>query len=170
MSKQADYALRPAERRDSASIAQLANALGAETGGDGSAMTAAEVERSFIDEANGLDVLVAEADGDVVAYALHSVAYETAFAQKGGYLSDLYVKPSARNRGIARALMARVAAIVAAEGGSFLWWITKPELPDGLTLYRRVADIEDPTTSFAATGEKFAALAAADRVNSRRAG
>lgn len=162
MSELIDYTLRPAERRDAASIAQLANALGAETGGDGSAMTADEVERSFIDEANGLDVLVAEADGNVIAYALHSVAYETAFAQKGGYLSDLYVAPSARNRGVARALMARVAAIVASQGGKFLWWITKPNLPDGLTLYRQVADIEDPITAFAATGEKFADLVAAD--------
>lgn len=165
MAKFADYLLRPAERRDAASIAHLANALGVETGGDGSAMTAAEVERSFIDEANGLVVLVAEADGEVIAYALHSIAYETAFAQKGGYLSDLYVAPVARNRGIARALMARVAAIVAANGGSFLWWVTKPNLPDGLALYRQVADIEDPITAFAATGEKFTALVAADGGN-----
>lgn len=170
MSELADYALRPAERRDAASIAHLANALGAEQGGGGTAMTAVEVERSFIDEANGLDVLVAESEGKVVAYALHSVAYETAFAQKGGYLSDLYVAPSARNRGIARALMARVAAIVKSEGGSFLWWITKPSLPDGLRLYRRVADIEDPTTAFAATGERFAALVAADGVTPGQAG
>ncbi len=162
MSKLADYVLRPAERRDAAAIAKLANGLGSEIGGDGSAMTAIEVERSFIDEANGLNVLVAEFEGDVVAYALHSVAYETAFAQKGGYLSDLYVAPSARNRGIARALMARVAAMVASDGGQFLWWVSKPNLSDGLTLYRQVADIEDPITAFAATGERFAALVAAD--------
>lgn len=170
MSDSANYALRPAERRDAAAIAHLANALGTESGEDGSAMTAAEVERSFMGEANGLDVLVAEYDGEVVAYALYSIAYETAFAQKGGYLSDLYVAPSARNRGIARALMARVATIVAADGGQFLWWITKPNMPDGLKLYRQVADIEDPITAFAATGESFAALAAADGGNSGQAG
>lgn len=155
--------IRTAIASDADAIARFANALGCETGGDGTAMTADEVHRTFIEDDNDLHVLVAELAGEPVGYALHSVAYETAFAAKGRYLSDLYVASDARGRGIARALMARLARLTRDEGGSFLWWIAKPNMPDGLTLYGQVADVSDPVTAFASTGDHFEALLAQDR-------
>ena len=159
----ADLVIRTAIACDAEAIARFANALGRETGGDGTAMTADEVRRTFIEDDKDLHVLVAQLAETPVGYALHSVAYETAFAAKGRYLSDLYVSPSARGRGIARALMARLARLTRDEGGSFLWWIAKPGMPDGLPLYAKVADASDAVTAFASTGDNFEALVEHDK-------
>lgn len=155
--------LRPAVPKDAAAIAALVNLIGARSGGTGQAMTAEIVDRNLIAGDPGLSVLVAEVDGAVVGIALHTVAYETAFAAKGRYLSDLAVDPAHRRRGVARALLARLARLTRDEGGEFLWWVGKDSLPDGAELYRRIADTTQPVTAYAVTREAFEALLTLDR-------
>lgn len=156
-----EIVIRPAAPADAAAIARMANALGAETEEQGDAMTAAEVARAFLSGRFGLDVLVAEADGAVIGYALHMIGYETAYAAQGRYLSDLFVAPGWRRRGVGRRLIAAVAQAAADEGGAFIWWTAKAAAPDGMTLYRAIADIEAPITAFAVTGEAFRRLTGA---------
>lgn len=160
---QAGLLIRSARVSDADEISTLANALAGALGEAGKAMTPAIVRQHFIEEDNGLEVLVAEGDDKLLAYALHSIAFETAYAQKGRYLSDIYVRPEARARGIARALMAHVAGLTAAEGGSFLWWVAKPGTTVAKEAYASLSDVTLPgVTAYAITGKDFIRLATGD--------
>ncbi|MEO1688046.1 MAG: GNAT family N-acetyltransferase, partial [Pseudomonadota bacterium] len=106
-----------------------------------------------------LRALVAELDGRVAGMALHLFAYETAYAQRGRYLQDIAVFPWARRRGVARALIARLAALTRDEGGMFLWWMNMDTMPEGRALYRKICDQEATVVSFAVTQSRFQALA-----------
>jgi ribosomal protein S18 acetylase RimI-like enzyme len=61
--------------------------------------------------------LIAEEDGSPIGYALASLVPQTPIR---GHLFDLYVSPSARNRGVGRALIAEVSDEMRSEGASHL--------------------------------------------------
>ena len=79
--------IRPARSGDAQAIADLANDLGRQSGGSGAAMDGDRVTADFINADNGLDVLVADKDLEIVGYALHHIGYETAQGARGRYLS-----------------------------------------------------------------------------------
>lgn len=154
--------IRLARSGDAQAIADLANELGRQSGASGAAMDRQRVTVDLIDADNGLDVLVAELDLTIVAYALHHIGYETAHGAKGRYLSDLFVAPAARRKGVATALIARIAKITRDEGGEFLWWLGKQETEAARALYARLANVSEPVTAYAATDDDFHRLADAD--------
>jgi GNAT superfamily N-acetyltransferase len=68
--------------------------------------------------------LVAELDGEVVAYAIFFSGYSTFLARPTLYLEDLFVHPRARRRGVATAVMDRLRAIAVERGcGRFEWMV-----------------------------------------------
>ena len=68
------------------------------------------------------EALVAERDGEVVAFALFFTNFSTFLAQPGLYLEDLYVKPAQRGAGIGAALLARLGRLALDRGcGRFEW-------------------------------------------------
>ena len=68
------------------------------------------------------EALVAEVDGEVVAFALFFTNFSTFLAKPGLYLEDLYVKPSRRGAGLGRSLLVRLAQIaVERDYGRFEW-------------------------------------------------
>lgn len=151
--------IREAEDRDAAALAALANLVGERVHDAGGAMTEEIVLRDVLAPSTDLRALVAELDGEVAGMALHLFAYETAFAARGRYLQDIAVFPRARRRGVARALIARLARLTRDEGGEFLWWMNMDSMPEGRALYRRICDQEASVVSFAVTRERFQALA-----------
>jgi ribosomal protein S18 acetylase RimI-like enzyme len=85
-----------------------------------------DVERYLADDV----ALVAEEDGEAVGFAL--ARPENA---RVGYLSDVYVRPAFRRRGIARALMAEAAAAL---GSELLSLSVQVENEEARTAYRRL--------------------------------
>ncbi len=68
------------------------------------------------------EALVAEAQGEIVAFALFFTNFSTFLAKPGLYLEDLYVKPSRRGAGVGRSLLVRLAQIaVERDYGRFEW-------------------------------------------------
>lgn len=68
------------------------------------------------------EALVAEVDGQVVAFALFFTNFSTFLAKPGLYLEDLYVQPAHRRSGLGRALLQRLGAIAVERGyGRFEW-------------------------------------------------
>jgi GNAT superfamily N-acetyltransferase len=55
------------------------------------------------------------------------------------YLQDLFVDSSVRGRGVARALIERVATEAQARGAARLYWLTKEDNAVARTLYDKVA-------------------------------
>lgn len=153
--------IRIAEPRDAEAIAEMANALARHVGVGGASMTArTTLDALFATPPTGLEahVAVLERDAPPIGYAMHHIAYESAYAAKGRYLSDLFVSPSARGLGAGRALMRAVARRADAEGGAFIWWVTTQSEGAAHRLYAQVADIRETATCCAATGAAFRVL------------
>lgn len=69
-------------------------------------------------------VILAEADGQAVGYALFFHNYSTFLAKPGIFLEDLFVKPAYRKRGIGKALLIESARIAEETGcGRFEWMV-----------------------------------------------
>ena len=79
-------------------------------------------------------------------YALFWPTYHTESAARGGWLSDLYMLPNARRHGIARRLMAEVAARTAAWGGRYLVWLVHAENERARAFYRTLGHLPDTLT------------------------
>lgn len=70
------------------------------------------------------EVLVAETDRVVVAYAIHFPMYSTFAARPTLYLEDLFVEPAHRGAGIGAAMLRRLAALAVERGaGRFDWTV-----------------------------------------------
>jgi len=68
------------------------------------------------------EVLIAEADGKGVGFALFFQSFSTFLAKPGIYLEDLYVKPAFRSQSIGLKLLQAIAKIaVARDCGRFEW-------------------------------------------------
>jgi len=67
---------------------------------------------------------MAEWDGSPVGFALYFNNYSTWQGRWGLYLEDLFVRPTARGRGIGKALLVELARIAVREGcGRFQWQV-----------------------------------------------
>lgn len=82
------------------------------------------------------EVVIAEAEGEPLGFALFFHNYSTFLAQPGIYLEDLYVRPEARGRGAGRALLAHLARLARERGcGRLEWWVLDWN-EDALRFYR----------------------------------
>jgi diamine N-acetyltransferase len=84
--------------------------------------TPAAVEAALFGEDATTCCDIAEWDGAVAGYALWFANFSTFRGCKGLYLEDLYVRPAFRKRGIARALLARLAQECATRGWPRMEW------------------------------------------------
>jgi GNAT superfamily N-acetyltransferase len=68
------------------------------------------------------EVILAEAGGETVGFALFFHNYSTWLTRPGLYLEDLFVKPERRGLGIGKALLARLARIAIERGCGRMEW------------------------------------------------
>lgn len=119
------FTIRPARRDDGPAFVELIRALAQFeklTGPDDAA--AARLCADAFAERPRFELLVAESEGDLVAYALFFQTYSTFLARPTLFLEDLFVHPRARRRGLATAMMARLRELAAERGcGRFEWMV-----------------------------------------------
>ena len=117
------FALRSAELRDVAAIVGLIRELAEfEQLAHLVQVTPEKLRPQLFGEKAAAEALVAEVQGEVVAFALFFTNFSTFLALPGLYLEDLYVKPAHRASGIGKALLSHLAALAAARGcGRFEW-------------------------------------------------
>ncbi|MEO6776750.1 MAG: GNAT family N-acetyltransferase [Kofleriaceae bacterium] len=110
------------------------------------------------------EVLIAELAGEPVGFALFFTSYSTFLGKPGLYLEDLFVRPSARSRGVGGALMAACAKLaVERDYGRFEWSVLDWNEP-ALKFYRALGAV--PMAEWTVqrlTGAPLAALAARAR-------
>jgi GNAT superfamily N-acetyltransferase len=123
MTSPAHFTLRPAALRDLEAIVGLIGELAAfEQLTHLLEVTSAKLRPHLFGERPVAECLVAEADQQVVAFALFFTNFSTFLAKPGLYLEDLYVQPAQRGRGIGRALLQRLGALAVDRGcGRFEW-------------------------------------------------
>jgi ribosomal protein S18 acetylase RimI-like enzyme len=92
----------------------------------------------------GALALVAEVDGSPVGFALAKLA-----SARICHLSDLYVRPAARRRGVAKALMASVVEWGQGAGADVLTLDVLSTNTDARAMYQRIGFAEETATLFA---------------------
>ena len=143
--------LRRAGPADAAEIARLSRAFRDELGEPSQHLSAAAVLRDGFGDTPEFQVFLAETAGDAVGYTLFLNSYEPTYAEAGTYLADLYVVPSARRNGVARQLVAAVAAETRRRGRTFVWWISMAHNSKAEAFYRSLGVSVVATNAYAAT-------------------
>ena len=104
--------------------------------------------------------LVAEADGEVVGFALYFLSFSTWEGVHGIYLEDLYVRPDQRGTGRGKALLTSLAAIAEARGYARVEWSVLDWNAPSIEFYRRLgAESMDEWTVFRLTGDALTVAA-----------
>jgi ribosomal protein S18 acetylase RimI-like enzyme len=151
--------IRRAEGRDAASLAALLRALNTKPGSHPARITAQGVARDLIGDARVV-LLVAEGDGMAQGFVSGHPFYDSGASRWGFTMSDLYVAPEARRRGLGRALLAALAHAAAEDGGEFLRWDADEGDALALVFHRGIGASEKRAQHFLIEGQSFTALLA----------
>ncbi len=89
---------------------------------------------------SGIDLLLAERDGEVIGMAHYRSFPDTFTGGRDWYLDDLFVDPAVRGSGAGRALIEAIAAQARENGpAGTLRWITAESNTTAQALYDRIA-------------------------------
>jgi GNAT superfamily N-acetyltransferase len=155
--------VRPARPEEAAILAEMANDLNDHVGIHGRPFTAERVLADGFGAEAAFTPLVAELDGEVAGYAFFTFGYDTDIAARAMWLHDIFVKPSARGRGVGHALMAAVAAETMRRGGRALGWSVHSANAGALEFYRRLGAGGGDARMMGLGGERLRDLASAAR-------
>ena len=114
--------VRPATIEDAPALALLVAALRAHQNDPIGHLNETALRRDGFGEDPEFSILIAEREQRPIGYALFTESYEPAFAARGLYLADLYIRPEARRSGAGRALVGAVAAEAHRRERRFVWW------------------------------------------------
>jgi GNAT superfamily N-acetyltransferase len=156
-----DFLLRAAEPRDVPAILALIRDLAEyERLTHLLRVTEGDLHEALFGGRPAAEVVLAEADGDVAAFALFFHNYSTFLGRRGLYLEDLFVRPAFRRRGIGRALLAHLAGIATARRcGRFEWSVLDWNEP-AIRFYESLGATVMPDWRIArVTGDALVALA-----------
>ena len=155
----ADVIIRPATERDIHAIVELANELDAEEGGE-QPFTADKVRRFGFGARPMFAVLLADLGGRPVGYAMISDTFNSERAAPSVWMEDLYVRPEARRLGVARRLVAAVAAEALARGAESVWWGVRNVNARALAFYQAIGAHDDGARILELNGRAVERLAA----------
>lgn len=158
--------IRLARPEDAALLATLIAELAEQQGDETEHISTATLHRDAFGDNPQFEALIAERTGAVVGYALFHLAYEPAYSARGVYLSDIYVRPGNRRRGVGRALVAAVAARAKILGRSFIWWVAKDWNEPAKAFYAALGATATPVVAHALTFDAFDHLATEGQVES----
>lgn len=106
------------------------------------------------------EVLIAEAGGAPVGFALFFHNYSTFLARPGVYLEDLFVREEARGHGYGKALLTRLAQIAVERGCGRLEWAVLDWNEPAIGFYKSLGAVpQDDWTTFRLTGDALESLA-----------
>ncbi|RYY64259.1 MAG: GNAT family N-acetyltransferase [Comamonadaceae bacterium] len=98
------------------------------------AVTARTWQR-ILDPDSAVMCMVAETEGEVIAFANCVVHENTWESQPVCYLEDLYVVPAARSQGVGRGLLDWLHNAMRAEGWARIYWMTHADNAQARQLY-----------------------------------
>ena len=107
-----------------------------------------------------VEVILAEADGRTVGFALFFHNYSTFLTRPGIYLEDLFVLPEERGRGYGKALLSCLARIAVERGCGRLEWSVLDWNEPSINFYRALGAVpKDEWTIYRLTDDALTSLA-----------
>ncbi len=130
---------------------------------DGVVATEDTLRESLFGERRTAEVVIADAGGEPVGFAVFFHNFSTFLGRPGIYLEDLYVRPEHRGKGYGRALLQYLARLaVERKCGRLEWWVLDWNA-DAIRFYKRLgAEPMDDWTVFRVAGEALESLARGD--------
>ena len=116
------FSVRRAEPGDAAAILALIDELAAFVEDPPATLTPDDILRDGFGPEPWFIAFLAERDGTARGLALAYRAYATDLGNRGLYLSELYVDPALRGKGVGRALMQALARHGKALGCTWIGW------------------------------------------------
>jgi GNAT superfamily N-acetyltransferase len=125
--------------------------------------TESGVHDALFGERPSAEALVAEENGNVVAYALFFQNYSTFLGKRGLYLEDLYVKPVIRGSGLGTRMLRALAGLaVERQCGRFEWTVLDWNA-NAIGFYEKMgATVLQDWRIVRITGDALASLASSD--------
>lgn len=153
--------IRRAAPRDAAAITEMIYALAEfEHAADECTVTETQISAALFGDVPTVYGHVAEVNGEIAAMALWFVNFSTWDGVAGIYLEDLFVRPQFRRRGLARALLAALAAECLRRGYTRLSWAVLNWNADAITLYDGIGgEPQNEWTTYRLSGAPLAGLA-----------
>ena len=153
--------IRPAIEADLGTIDELIRALADyERMADEVVMNADLLRTALFGERRYAEVLIAEAAGEPVGFALFFHNFSTFVGRPGIYLEDLFVKPEHRGSGLGRALLKRLAAIAVERDCGRMEWAVLDWNEPSIGFYKKLgARPNEEWTVYRLAGEALHNLA-----------
>lgn len=153
--------IRRAVPEDSADITAMIHGLAEfERTPDQCTVTEKQVSTALFGNSPTVQAHVAEVNGEVAAMALWFLNFSTWDGVAGIFLEDLFVRPGFRRRGLARALLAALAAECRDNGYTRLSWAVLHWNSDAIALYDEIgAQPQREWITYRLSGSRLAELA-----------
>jgi GNAT superfamily N-acetyltransferase len=131
-----------------------------ERAADHCTVTEKQISAALFGSSPTVQAHIAEVNGEVAAMALWFLNFSTWDGVAGIFLEDLFVRPRFRRRGLARGLLAALAAECLANGYTRLSWAVLNWNSDAIALYDGIgAHAQREWTTYRLSGSRLAELA-----------
>ncbi len=148
-----------ARRADAPAIVELARALAISLGNNSPAIDEAVLLRNCFGRGRLSDCLVATLNGEAVGYAMFCQSFEGHLGHRDIYMSDLFVRPEARNCGAGRALMQAIARHAVAKGCVAVSWELWNQNTQGRAFYEHLGGVvSEDVNTMSLEGKALAAM------------
>lgn len=159
----AQITFRMAEPEDTALILHFIKGLAVYEKMEDQVVATEELLTEWLFEKQKAEVVIAEAEGKPVGFALFFHNFSTFLGRAGIYLEDLFVEPSERGKGYGKALLTHLAQLAVERGCGRLEWSCLDWNQPSIDFYLSMgAQRMDDWTTYRLTGDCLAELGRAE--------
>lgn len=152
----AQITFRMAQPEDTALILHFIRELAVYEKMEDQVVATEELLTEWLFEKQKAEVVIGEAEGKPVGFALFFHNFSTFLGRAGIYLEDLFVEPSERGKGYGKALLTHLAQIAVERGCGRLEWSCLDWNQPSIDFYLSMgAERMDDWTTYRLTGEKL---------------
>lgn len=152
----AQITFRMAQPKDTALILHFIRELAVYEKMEDQVVATEELLTEWLFEKQKAEVVIGEAEGKPVGFALFFHNFSTFLGRAGIYLEDLFVEPSERGKGYGKALLTHLAQLAVERGCGRLEWSCLDWNQPSIDFYLSMgAERMDDWTTYRLTGEKL---------------
>ena len=157
----ASFAIRPAVPADIPEILSLIRGLAQYEHLEHEFVATDELMQRWLFQEKKAEVIMAEADGKPVGFALFFTSFSTFLSKPGIYLEDLFVRPRARGNGFGKKMLSHLAQLVIEREYGRLEWACLDWNQPSIDFYLALeAKPMNEWTTYRLTGDPLERLAA----------